>query len=159
MPQSKTTIIVRKAVAADTAAVLALYRELRPNDPPIEDARIATLWQEVAEGPRSSILVAEYEQEVAATCMLAFLPNLASDGRPIGVIEHVVTAHRFRRRGLSKKLLEFALAVAWRANCCKVCLLSGAQRTVAHDLYKAVGFDGDVERGFVAKPGTSSYKV
>jgi len=31
-------------------------------------------------------------------------------------------------------------------------LLSGAQRKEAHKLYESVGFDGDVERGFVAKP-------
>lgn len=102
------------------------------------------------------VLVAECDGEVAATCMLAKLANLASDGRPIGVIEHVVTDDRFRRRGVSRKLLEFALTEAWRANCCKVMLLSGVQRPEAHGLYEAVGFKGDVERGFVAKPPAST---
>lgn len=147
-----SSIALRRAVASDIPAVLSLYRELRPNDPPISSDRISELWQEVAEGPRSMVLVAEFDGEVASTCVLATLANLASDGRPIGVVEHVVTAERFRRRGLSRKLLEFALAEAWRANCCKVMLLSGAQRTEAHDLYETVGFKGDVERGFVAKP-------
>jgi hypothetical protein len=33
----------------------------------------------------------------------------------------------------------------------EVILLSGAQRIEAHRAYEAVGFRGDVERGFVAK--------
>lgn len=151
-----TSIATRRAVAADIPAVLSLYRELRPNDPPISSDRIPALWREVAEGPGSMVLVAECDGEVAATCMLAKLANLASDGRPIGVIEHVVTDDRFRRRGVSRKLLEFALTEAWRANCCKVMLLSGVQRPEAHGLYEAVGFKGDVERGFVAKPPAST---
>jgi GNAT superfamily N-acetyltransferase len=150
--QDMPSIAVRRAVATDIPAVLSLYRELRPNDPVISSERILALWQEVAEGPKSVVLIAELDGKVASTCMLAMLGNLASDGRPIGVIEHVVTAARFRRRGLSRRLLEFALSEAWRANCCKVMLLSGTQRAAAHGLYEAVGFSGDVERGFVAKP-------
>jgi len=152
-----TCITVRKAAEADAPAVLALYRELRPHDPPIANDRLELLWREVAEGPQSMVLVAECDEEVASTCMLATLANLASGGRPIGVIEHVVTAARFRRRGLSRRLLEFALMEAWQAGCCKVMLLSGMQRSEAHGLYEAVGFKGDVERGFVAKPPTTVF--
>ena len=147
-----SSIVARRAVAEDIEAVLMLYRELRPNDPPVPADRIQSLWRAVAEDRRSMIFVAEVDGEVAATCMLALLANLASGGRPIGVIEHVVTAQRFRRRGLSRTVLEFALGEAWHADCCKVMLLSGAQRTEAHGVYEAVGFRGDVERGFVAKP-------
>jgi hypothetical protein len=39
-------------------------------------------------------------------------------------------------------------------NCCKVVLLSGAQRVEAHRVYEAIGFSGEVERGFVIKPPT-----
>ena len=147
-----SSIVARRAVAEDIEAVLMLYRELRPADPPVPADRIQSLWHAVAEDRRSMIFVAEVDGEVAATCMLALLANLASGGRPIGVIEHVVTAQRFRRRGLSRTVLEFALGEAWHADCCKVMLLSGAQRTEAHGVYEAVGFRGDVERGFVAKP-------
>ncbi len=49
-------------------------------------------------------------------------------------------------------VLEYALNAAWSKGCYKVLLLSGAQRTQAHRLYESVGFLGDVERGFVAKP-------
>ena len=89
---------------------------------------------------------------VTATCMLAIVPNLASGARPFGVVEHVVTLPQFRRQGLARLVLQFALDLAWSKNCYKVILLSGAQRTEAHRLYESVGFQGDIERGFVAKP-------
>ena len=84
--------------------------------------------------------------------MLAVIPNLANGARPFGVIEHVVTLPEFRRLDLGRVVLQFALDLAWDKDCYKVILLSGAQRTEAHELYESVGFRGDVERGFVAKP-------
>ncbi|MDB5846887.1 MAG: family N-acetyltransferase [Rhodoferax sp.] len=146
---------LRKATFNDQAGVLALYRELRPNDPEIPAARVPALWAAVTDSTRSSIFIASVDGEVAATCMLATVANLASDGRPIGLIEHVITAGRYRRRGLARLLLEHALKEAWHIGCCKVLLLSGMQRTEAHGLYESVGFRGDVERGFVAKPGAA----
>jgi GNAT superfamily N-acetyltransferase len=151
-----SSIQIRKATVADLAGVLALYRELRPHDPELPADRLPSLWASVAEGAKSSIIVATVEGDVAATCMLAKIANLASNGRPIGVVEHVITADRFRRRGLARRVLELALSEAWKDDCCKVILLSGMQRPQAHGLYESVGFRGDVERGFVAKaPGTS----
>jgi len=144
-------MIARQARPADMDAVLALYRDLRPHDPALPRDRAARLWAEVCDSPRSSILVCEHEGRIGATCMLALVSNLASDGRPIGVIEHVITAPALRRRGLAEACLRFAVDQAWRLGCCKVVLLSGVQRPDAHRVYEKVGFDGDAERGFVIK--------
>jgi len=148
---------VRCATASDLDGVLALYRELRPHDPPLAPARARALWQEVAQDRHSRIVVAEVEGgRIGATCMLATVANLASGGARIGVIEHVITAATCRRQGLARQVLAHALELAWTDGCCKVLLLSGAQREEAHQLYAAVGFRGDVERGFVAKPPQAS---
>jgi GNAT superfamily N-acetyltransferase len=144
-------MITRRASAADMNSVLALYRELRPNDPPLPGENAASLWEAVCDSPTSLIVVCELEGHIGATCMLALIANLASAGRPIGFIEHVVTTLSFRRRGLAEACLRFALDEAWRLGCCKVVLLSGAQRPDAHRVYEKVGFDGDMERGFVIK--------
>jgi GNAT superfamily N-acetyltransferase len=145
-------VTARLATPADREAVLALYRELRPTDPipPAESA--AALWSALLAEPRVDLVVADCEGTVGATCMLAIIPNLASGGRPIGVIEHVITGVAFRRRGLGRAALEFAVQRAWARGCCKVMLLSGAQRPEAHALYRSVGFNGEIERGFVIKP-------
>ena len=144
-------MIARRAIASDMDAVLALYRELRPHDPPLAPDRALKLWNSVHDSPHSLIAVCEHEGQVGATCMLALVANLASAGRPIGFIEHVVTAAAARRQGLAEACLAFAVGEAWRFGCCKVVLLSGAQRPQAHRLYEKLGFDGDTERGFVVK--------
>lgn len=142
--------VVRAARPADLPGMLALYRELRPGDPPWPGGAAQPYFDWLIE--EVVLVVAECEGVLAATCMLAFVPQLASGGRPIGLVEHVVTLPHFRGRGLAAAVLRHALAVAWEHDAAKVLLLSGAQRIDAHRVYEAVGFRGDVERGFVAKP-------
>lgn len=148
--------VCRAARPADLHALLGLYRELRPNDPqmPLEAAQ--SLWQRILAEPRSRVFVAEHAGALASTCMLAYAESLAHAGKPFAVMEHVVTAEALRGRGIGRALVAHALAYAWTQNCYKVMLLSGAQRSEAHRVYLALGFDGDAERGFVVKPSTSS---
>ena len=141
----------RRAREGDLHAVLALYRELRPHDPVLTAQEASRLWARVHDVPGSTIMVCEHQGRIAATCMLATIANLASGGRPIGFIEHVITTAPLRGQGLAEACLRFAVDEAWRQGCCKVVLLSGAQRPQAHRLYQRIGFDGDVERGFVIK--------
>lgn len=146
--------LIRAAADDDLAGVLALYKELRPHDPvlPPDEARRA--WDAALKNTDVRVFVADVDGVLASSCMLAVVPNLANGGRPFGIVEHVVTLSRFRRRGLAQSVLRFALDFAWSLGCCKVVLLSGMQRVDAHKVYEAVGFRGDVERGFVAKPVT-----
>lgn len=143
--------LARLANEADHGAVRALYRELRPQDPELSDDASLSNFRTVLQSPHARLVVALCQGEVGATCMLALLPNFASAGMPIGVIEHVITGARFRRMGLGRAVLQFAQDAAWAVNCCKVFLLSGAQRADAHRLYESVGFVGSRELGFVKK--------
>ena len=143
-------MLIRLAQSGDVNGILALYRELRPGDPDLLEPKV--LLRKILSNPDLALVVCECDNALTATCMLAIVPNLASGGRPFGVLEHVVTLNRFRRRGFGRAVLEFALEIAWSRNCYKVVLLSGVQRKEAHTLYESVGFRGDLERGFVAKP-------
>lgn len=146
--------MVREAVAKDLQGLLALYRQLRPDDPALPHSSAKEEFASLLARPDVDIVVCEAEQRLVATCMLATIPSLASGARPFGVIEHVVTLAAHRRRGYARLVLERALARAWSRGCYKVMLLSGAQRAEAHKLYESVGFNGDIERGFVVKPGS-----
>lgn len=141
----------REANATDLQGVLALYRELRPNDPLLPIERANSAFAELLARDDVFLIVCEAQGTLVATCMLAIFPNLASGARPIGVVEHVVTLATHRKQGHGKRVLEYALRMAWSKDCCKVMLLSGVQRTDAHKLCESVGFRGDVERGFVVK--------
>lgn len=142
----------RLAEPRDLLGILALYRALRPNDSELSQTEASVALTRILDDGNLHLVVCEYASHLASTCMLAIVPNLASGARPFGVIEHVVTLSQFRRQGLARLVLRFALDLAWSKGCYKVILLSGTQRTEAHRLYESVGFRGDVECGFVAKP-------
>lgn len=142
-------VVIRTCNEQDVAGLLALYRELRPHDPQLVEAE-AALAALLAQS-HVRLIVAEVEGQLAATCQLGVIPTLANGGRPFGIIEHVITAARFRRQGLSQKVLEHALAIAWQQNCYKVMLLSGEGREAAHRLYEKLGFKAGIEKGFVIK--------
>lgn len=149
--------IVRFAAARfaewrDLQGLLTLYKELRPHDPELGVELAEARWRELLAQSHIRVVVAESEGKLASTCMIALVMNLASGGRPFGVVEHVVTLPQFRGRGLARKTLQHALDFAWSQSCCKVMLLSGMQREEAHALYESLGFRGDIERGFVIKP-------
>lgn len=144
--------IIRFAETRDLQGVLTLYKELRPHDPELTSELAEARWRELLAQSHIRVVVAESEGVLAATCMVVLVTNLASGGRPFGVIEHVVTLAQFRGRGLARATLQHALDYAWSASCCKVMLLSGMQREEAHALYESLGFRGDIERGFVIKP-------
>jgi GNAT superfamily N-acetyltransferase len=136
--------------------MLALFRELRPQEPPLPRETAQKIFAGLLAREDLEIIVCEVEGLLAASCTLATIPNLTSGGRPFAVIEHVVTLSTHRRRGYGRRVLEHALEQAWSNGCYKVMLLSGAQRADAHRLYESVGFVRDIEYGFVAKPKLES---
>jgi GNAT superfamily N-acetyltransferase len=142
-------VVIRACNEQDVAGLLALYRELRPHDPQLVEAE-AALASLLAQS-HVRLIVAEVEGQLAATCQLGVIPTLTNGSRPFGIIEHVITAARFRRQGLSQKVLEQALAIAWQQDCYKVMLLSGEGRESAHRLYEKLGFKAGIEKGFVIK--------
>lgn len=147
---------IRLARYEDLPSIQRLYRELRPHDPEFSADDAEKCWGKILEESTAKVVVAEEGHVLVATCMLALVPNFASGGRPIGFIEHVVTLAAFRGQGFAGAVLQYALNLAWSEDCCKVVLLSGAQRVEAHGLYESLGFRSDIERGFVVKPEWSN---
>lgn len=145
-------LLTRLATQGDLAGLAALYAQLRPNDPPLVGPAFELLLGQLAENPNVRLLVGELNSVLVSTCMLGIIQNLAQGGKPFGVIEHVVTLSSHQKQGHGREVLSRALDYAWQANCYKVMLLSGAKLSAAHSVYESLGFAGDVERGFVAKP-------
>lgn len=143
---------VRCAESNDLPGILALYRELRPNDPELSPDAAKEAFRGLTTRNDLHIVTCQVEEVLVATCMLAIIPSLACSARPFAIIEHVVTLSAYRGRGYGRRTLEYALDLAWSRQCCKVVLLSGKQRTDAHRLYESVGFVGNVESGFMARP-------
>lgn len=146
-----TTVVIRECEAKDLAGLLALYGELRPQDPVLGEQAAREGLAALLDQPHTRIMVALVDDQLASSCQLGIIPTLTNGGRPFGIIEHVITGAAFRRQGLSHRLLERTLALAWELGCYKVMLLSGEGRDAAHRLYEGLGFKAGIEKGFVIK--------
>ncbi|WP_310597824.1 GNAT family N-acetyltransferase [Aeromonas aquatica] len=144
-------VVIRECGSQDLAGLLALYEELRPQDPALSESAAREGLAALLRQPHTRILVALVDGQLASSCQLGVIPTLTNGGRPFGIIEHVITGAAFRRQGLSHRLLDRTLALAWELDCYKVMLLSGEGREAAHRLYEGLGFKAGIERSFVIK--------
>ncbi len=88
-----------------------------------------------------TVVVAEHEQSVVASCTLAIIPNLTRGGRPYAVIENVVTHLEYRRMRLGRRVLAYAVEVARKADCYKVTLATGSRQESTLRFYEGAGFE------------------
>jgi GNAT superfamily N-acetyltransferase len=133
-------ISVRAAQEADLPALLALYAQLHPGDPPLPATAALPIWAEIGAQRGRAILLAESAGVPAGTADCTVLPNLTRGGRPFMLVENVVVAAHQRRRGVGAALLDAAVARAQAAGCYKAQLLSRTDRSDAHSFYEACGF-------------------
>jgi ribosomal protein S18 acetylase RimI-like enzyme len=133
-------ITTRPASEADVPALLALYAELHPGDPPPPDSATRVAWQAIAAQTGRTILVAESGGAVIGTIDCTVLPNLTRGARPFLLVENVVVTARHRRSGVGAALLDAAIALARGAGCYKAQLLSRSSRQTAHSFYESRGF-------------------
>lgn len=134
------TITTRPATEADVPALLALFRQLHPDDPAPPAPAAAAAWRAIEAQPGRVLLVAESGGVVIGTADCATLPNLTRGARSFMLVENVVVAAEHRRSGVGTALMEAAFAVARRADCYKVQLLSRSGRETAHAFYESQGF-------------------
>ncbi|MGR4849948.1 GNAT family N-acetyltransferase [Streptomyces sp. LARHCF252] len=132
-------ITVRSAAEADLAALLALYRELNPDDAPLPEAAADAIWAAISGQQGRTVLVADADGTVAGTADCVVMPNLTRGGRAILFVENVVVAGGFQRRGVGRQLVEAAVRLGESAGCYKVQLLA-ADDAYVHSFYEACGF-------------------
>ncbi|MCP3411515.1 GNAT family N-acetyltransferase [Bradyrhizobium sp. CCGB01] len=133
-------IIVRPAVEHDLPEVVNLYRHLHPDDPQLDAATAERVWSTLLSSSFMTVIVAQAAELLVSSCTLAIVPNLSRGGRSYGVIENVVTHANYRRQGLGRRILTYALDVAWQADCYKVLLATGSKRETTLRFYEGVGF-------------------
>ncbi|SCK35939.1 GNAT family N-acetyltransferase [Streptomyces sp. WMMB 322] len=132
-------ITVRPAVGRDLASLLALYRELNPDDAPLSQESADAIWTGIAEQQGRTVLVAEVAGAVVGTADCMVLPNLTRGGRAILFVENVVVDGSSRRRGVGQRLMEATVHLGESAGCYKVQLLAADDEYV-HTFYESCGF-------------------
>ncbi len=152
-------VLVREASAGDLGALLELYGQLTgpPREPvrePPPDPREAIA--RIISDPARSLLVAELDGTLVGTVDLLIAPNLTHHAQPWALVENVVVLESARRLGVGRALMLRAIELAREAGCYKVNLISGNERTGAHDFYRSLGFEA-IGQGFKTYlPGASS---
>jgi len=144
--------MVRCATRQDFDSISRLYRQLQPDDPPIETSSHAPTFEEILRRPGMDLLVVESDDEVVATSYLNVIPNLSRGARPYAVIENVVVEERLRGTGLGRALMDGTLARAWSMGCYKAMLLTGSKNPDTHAFYRACGFSADAKHAYLARP-------
>jgi GNAT superfamily N-acetyltransferase len=142
----------READSIDLDALMGLYEQLTgPLDEPLPDPRpdAREVLQQIIADPARSLLVAELDGELIGTADVLIAPNLTHHAQPWALVENVVVAEHARRRGVGRMLMLRAVELAREAGCYKVNLISGNERTGAHDFYRNLGFEA-IGQGFKA---------
>lgn len=149
-------ITVRPAAAADLSALLALYRELNPDDAPLPPATSDAVWTAISRQRGRTILVADADGTLVGTADCIVLPNLTRGGRAILFVENVVVAGSFQRRGVGRQLMEAAVHLGESAGCYKVQLLA-ADEAYVQAFYEACGFTALAQgfRRYVPRPSSA----
>jgi len=133
---------IRKATAADVAAVLALYAQPDLDNGhvlPVDQA--VKLFEKFGRYPDYALYLAEQGSAIVGSFALLIMDNLGHLGTPSGIVEDVVVAPECQGQGIGQQMMEFALEHCRAKGCYKLVLSSNARRTRAHAFYESLGFE------------------
>jgi GNAT superfamily N-acetyltransferase len=142
--------IVRRALSSDLAALEELYVHLNPDRPTLSSETARRIFDQILTRPGCHLFVCAVGDALAATCMLATVPNLMRGGRPHALLENIVTHPLYRRQGHGRAVVAAALAAAWDEGAHHVLLMSGRQDPAVRLFYESCGFEPGVKAGYVA---------
>lgn len=150
---ANAAVVIRRAAATDLPAVLALYREVGDRET-VPVGRARKVLARMRSYPDYDLYVAVSGGEIVGTFALLIMDNLAHLGAPSGVVEDVVVRRDSQRRGVGRRMMQWALDRCRARGCYKLALSSSRQRRAAHRFYAALGMQ---QHGFsflmkLAKP-------
>ena len=145
--------IVKAATEGDIPRILELYRQLsittsqaeQHQNPSLDDCQ--RVFAEIGTFPGHELLVAEDEGEVVGTMVLLIVPNLSHSALPWALVENIVVDKRYRRRGIGRLLMNYAIARAEEVGCWRIVLSSAKRHAEAYQFYHSLGFEASA-RGF-----------
>lgn len=141
---------IRSATMDEFESVMHLMRQLNADDP---DSIIdeCAVYKRILDNSALTLLVADNGSGIIGSCYLNVIPNLTRGGRSYAVIENVITDIGHRQRGVGRRLIDHASAIAWNAGCYKIMLLSGRSTESVRAFYNSCGFDSDAKQAYVMR--------
>ena len=145
--------LIRKAIAADLSAIVALHAEDelgRTREGAIDDPAYARAFARIERDPNNAFYVIEQEGAVIGCAQLTIVPGLARRAVTRGQIESVHIAASAQGQGLGRWFFEQLIALAKAQGCGLIQLTSDKKRAGAHRFYESLGFTASHE-GFKLK--------
>ncbi|MGE5605171.1 MAG: GNAT family N-acetyltransferase, partial [Bacteroidota bacterium] len=127
---------IREAEQDDLRSLIVLYSQ-----PDMDDGQAITLEKaaeilaKTKEYPFYKIFVAVLKEESVGTFELLIMDSLAHRGKPSGIIEDVVVAEKYRRKGIGRAMMLHAVKICREMDCYKVSLSNNVKRENAHRFY------------------------
>jgi L-amino acid N-acyltransferase YncA len=137
---------IRPAKESDLPRILELYHELSITTTGVEQHLNTSsddyqkVFADILSDPRRELLVAEHQGKVVGTVALFIISGLSHGAAPYTLVENLIVNHKYRRRGIAKKLMEYTIARAKQERCHRIELCSDKRRKEAHRLYSSLGF-------------------
>lgn len=97
-------------------------------------------FEAIAEDPNNELIVALQASQVIGVLQLTFIPCLTYQGSWRVLVEGVRVSKTARRKGIGKRLLQWAIGRARQKGCCLVQLTTDKQRPDALRFYESLGF-------------------
>jgi ribosomal protein S18 acetylase RimI-like enzyme len=140
-----TDMIVRRAIAADVPAVVALLADdpLGQQRERVGDslhADYTAAFAMIAADPNQYLAVCTVGDDIIGCVQISFIPGLTRRGALRGQIEGVRIADGWRGRGYGRQLLLWAIDTCRHRGCRLVQLTSDRSRVNAQRFYKNLGF-------------------
>lgn len=131
----------REATDADLETVLDIYAQGDLDDGRrLSQARAKGLFARFRRYPDYRIYVALIDGQVVGAFSLLIMDNLGHAGTPAAIVEDVGVHAGYRRHGVGRRMIEYAIERAHARGCYKLSLSSNNQRHDAHRFYEALGF-------------------
>lgn len=99
-------------------------------------------FKEIKADKNNQLIVAEMNDEIVGTLQITFTPSISFQGGKRATVESVRVDEKYRRRGIGKELMLWAIERARQENCFAIQLTTNDERKEAHRFYRNLGFKG-----------------
>lgn len=133
-------IKIRFANIDDVHGLHELYRQLIPDQDPDAADMKETLINILQNLKSVSIIVAELNEEIVATCQIIVYDNLIRTPQKKAVVDSVVVDLPFRNKGIGTGMITWAVEELKRRDVAIIYVSFADSRNIAPKLYKKAGF-------------------
>ena len=138
--ESNVNLEIRPAIDADLQSILALYAQFEDDHQVTSITEARSIFARMNAYPDYKLYVATLDRSIIGTFALLIMDNLAHMGAPSGVVEDFMVHREWQRKGVGRRMMQFAMDRCGERGCYKLALSSNLKREAAHRFYDNLGF-------------------